>query len=254
MLNRILILITVFLLNSCSSKQKAVSDSIIKKTNVEKSILIETLNSGLSEEKVVYHSILAGVSDKRPIIIEKWNNNVFRIKQIRETTDKKNRVTKLEFLRNSKLSEYGYFPITKVTYEYTENKIIETSYDKNGETLYVDKHVAHYQSIYHLNKNGFIEKVERISDFKKRDSIWSELNMLPPSKAELEKESKEYQLYYYSEKPIEIEFYKYSYSKLDGIYPVSEDYIVENNYEEKYIYYGIEKGIEQGVKKLLKSE
>ena len=78
--------------------------------------------------------------------------------------------------------------------------------------------------------------------------------MSPPTKAELEEESKEYQLYYYSGKPIEIEFYKYSFTKLDGLYPVSEDYIVEKNYEKKYSYYWIEKGIEEGVEKLLKSE
>ncbi|WP_298903500.1 hypothetical protein [uncultured Psychroserpens sp.] len=223
------------------------------KTSVEKPILIKKTNSDSSEQKVIYHSILVGTYDKRPLIIEKWNNNGSSKKQIRETIDKKNRVTKLEFLRNDKLSEFGYFPIAKVTYEYSENKIIETAYDKYEETLFVDKHVAHYQSIYHLNKNGFIEKVERISDFKKRDSIWSELNMSPPSNAELQEESKEYQLYYYSGKPIEIEFYKYSYSKLDGIYPVSKDYIVEKDYQEKYIFYWMERGVEQGVKKL-KSE
>lgn len=245
---------TVFLLQSCSSKKEVVSNSAKTETSVDTPILIEKLDSDSSKQRVVYHSILTGTNDKRPIIIEEWNNNASSNKQIRETIDKKNRVTKLEFLRNSKLSEYGYFPITKVTYKYTENKIIETSYDKNEETLYVDKHIAHYQSIYHLNKNGFIEKVERISDFKKRDSIWSELNMLPPSKVDLEEESKKYQLNYYNGKPIEIEFYKYSYSKLDGIYPVSEDYIVEKNYEEKYFYYWIEKGVEQGVERLLKSE
>ena len=38
--------------------------------------------------------------------------------------------------------------------------------------------------------------------------------MLPPSIADLEEESKNYQLNYYNGKPIEIEFYKYSYFKL----------------------------------------
>lgn len=244
---------TLILLSSCSSKKKAVSNSAINEAKVEIPITNKS-NSDSSAQNVIYHSILTGINDKRPIIIERWNNKVHSKKQIRETIDNKNRVTQLEFLRNGKLSEFGYFPIAKVTYEYTENKIVETTFDKHEETLYVDKYVAHYQSIYHLNKKGFIEKVERISNFEKRDSIYAELNMSPPTKAELEEESKEYQLYYYSEKPIEIEFYKYSFTKLDGLYPVSEDYIVEKNYEKKYSYYWIEKGIEEGVEKLLKSE
>lgn len=244
---------TLFLLGSCSSKKKAISNSTINERKVEIPINNE-FNLDSSAQNVIYHSFLTGTNDKRPIIIERWKNKDYSKKQIRETIDNKNRVTQLEFLRNGKLSEFGYFPIAKVTYEYAENKIIETTFDKYKETLYVDKYVAHYQSIYHLDKNGFIEKVERISDFEKRDSIYAELNISPPSKAELEQESKEYQFHYYSGKPIEIEFYKYSFTKLDGLYPVSEDYIVEKNYEKKYSYYWIEKGIEEGVEKLLKSE
>lgn len=244
----------MFLLNSCSSKQKVNSNSIKTKTNTEQPKIIKEPTFYTSKQEVFYHSILTGYNDKRPVLIEKWNNNNFSQKQIREIIDKKNRVIQLEFLRNNKLSEYGYFPIAKVTYEYTENKIIETSYDKYGETLYVDKHVAHYQSVYYLNKKGFIERVERISDFEKRDSVWEELNMKPPSRTELEEESKKYQVTYYTGKPIEIEFYKYSYYKFDGVYPVSEDYVVGKNYKKKYAFYLIDKGIEQGVKKLLKSE
>ncbi len=214
--------------------------------------LILFLSPFVAQEHVVYHRIYIGNNMDKPVVIDAWNNNSGK-KQIRETFDDKNRVTKIEFLRNGELTEFGNFPVAKVTYEYDGNKIIETTFDKHEQNLYVDKHVSHYQSIYYLDQDGFIEKAERISDFETINPVWAELEMQRPSKAALEKESQAYCELFYKDKPLEIEFYRYSFYKLDGVYPISKNYNIETNYEEKYADSWMEKGIEEGVKKLIQS-
>lgn len=196
-------------------------------------------------------------------IIAKENSNLL----IKETIDNENRVVIIEFLRKGKLSEYTNFPIAKVTYEYLEDKIIETLYDKNEKTLYVDKHMCHYKSIYFLDKNKFIKKVDRISDFETVDPVWSDLDMKPPSKNELKKEFDELFKQYYRDKPLEIEFYKYSYYKLNRLFPISENFTIDTtNYGRRitnfrkingkiiadtiYVRSLIEEEIENGIKNL----
>lgn len=211
------------------------------------------VNSCATKEKIAYHRVYTGTYDARPVVVDLWNDSSGD-KLIRETTDEKNRVIKIEFLTQGKLSGHGNFPVAKITYEYQDHKIIETAYDKDEKNLYVDKHASHYKSIYYLDENGFIEKVDRVSDFKTRDPVWKELNMEPPSRADLEKESKDYHTHFYEGRPLEVEFYKYSYYKFNGIYPISKDYKIDSDYENKYMDTWMEIGIEDGIKKLLKSK
>lgn len=212
-------------------------------------LLLACMRTGAAQEKIVYHKIYTGATDTRPVVIDLWNVSEGE-KLIRETVDTNNRVVKLEFLRNGALSGQGRFPIARITYEYDGNKIIETAYDESEQRIYVDKHAAHYQSIYHLDDDGFIGKVERAYDFETIDPVWEELGVERPSRADLEKESEEYYAYFYKDKPLEVEFYKYSYYKLDGVYPVSKDYQLDPDYEGKYLDTWMEGGIEEGVKKL----
>ncbi|WP_040280895.1 hypothetical protein [Psychroserpens damuponensis] len=217
-------------------------------------IVILLLLSGFQDTtpNICYHSIYTGPNDQRPIVVDLWFSNIGK-KLIKETKDSKNRVIQLEFLRDGTYSSFGNFPIAKVTYTYVENTIIETSYDKHGNTIYVDKFGAHYQSIYHLDDNGLIVKAERIYDFDTKDPVWKQLHMKPPTKADLKTEARDYFTEYYANKPLEVEFYKYSYYKLNGVYPVSKDYQLESDYKTKYLDYLIEEGIAIGVHKLLKT-
>jgi hypothetical protein len=206
-----------------------------------------------AEERIVYHRIYTGSNEDRPIVVDSWNDDTGR-KQIRETVDGKNRVKKIEFLRDGELSEYGNFPVALVTYEYIDNTIVETAYDKHEKNIYVDKYAAHYQSIYYLNPDGFIEDVKRISDFETVDPVWVETGIERPTQAQLEQESQEYFDHFYKDKPFEVEFYKYSFHKLDGVYPVSENYSVDTNYEKEYMDTSMEQGIIDGVIKLYQSK
>jgi hypothetical protein len=206
-----------------------------------------------AQQSVVYHEIITGIKEERPIIVTGWNQKKGS-RYIRETIDEHNRVVKLDFIRNGRLVESAWLPIAKITYEYDENMIIETVYDENEKALYVDKHSSHYQTIYYLDKNNYIKKVERISDFETRNPIWKELDIAPTSTEELKKESIAFFKQYYKGKPYEIEFYKYSYYKYDGMYPVGKNFIIEKDFTKKFLNSCIEEEIVKGIAKLKKAK
>src|SRR5690606_2251249 len=69
----------------------------------------------------------------------------------------------LEFLKDNKLFEdYVCYLANKVTFEYYDNKIVETLYQSNEFPVATDCEMW-YKSIYHLNKDNKIESVERYS-------------------------------------------------------------------------------------------
>ena len=210
-----------------------------------------------------------------PVRVYRWNTQDYDTIMnrdrtnllIKEVIDDSNRVKQIEFLRKGKPTDFYDFPISKVTYAYEANKIIETLYDEDGQRLYVDKYVSHYQSIYHLDANNYIENVERKSDLVTRDSVYTELAGEPTPLEELEQDVKYFYERYYKGKPLEVEFYKYSYYKMDGIYPVSRDFTIDTlkyNWQRRnprkkndkivfdtlYIPTLIQEEIENGFKKL----
>lgn len=199
----------------------------------------------------ILHSILTGFSDEQPIIVEKWNvesgNHI-----IRETIDDQNRVIKLEFLRDGELSGAGFFPIAIITYSYTDFTITETAYDETGQNIYVDRHASHYQTIYHLDKEGYIRKADRISDFDTVDPIWEELDMEPTPLADLKEESRQYFEHFYAGKPIDVEYYRYSYHKLNGRYPVSRDYVPKYQGDSIKVWDPIEQEIKKAIERSFK--
>ena len=83
-----------------------------------------------------------------------------------------------------------------------------------------------YKSIYHLNNSNEIEYVERFSIFDFSGMNSDEIKKL-----------KEYlQPEYYLEKAdsdnsLQIEYYYYSFAKMNGIYPVSKNYVFDENDE-----------------------
>jgi hypothetical protein len=203
------------ILASCKSK-KVTNDTPVEKTDT------------------FYHGIELNLRGL-PVRVYRWNmqnyDSIMKRERfnllIKEVIDDSNRVKQIEFLRKGQPTDFYDFPISKVAYDYDKDKIIETLYDEDGNTLFVDKHVSHYQSIYYLDADKYIMDVERTSDLVKRDSVYTELAGGPTPIEELQEDVKYFFERYYKGKPLEVEFYKYSYYKMDGVYPVSKDFTID---------------------------
>ncbi|MFY0672321.1 MAG: hypothetical protein JXQ87_02895 [Bacteroidia bacterium] len=168
--------------------------------------------AGSQTKKILYHKYQPTATGWN---IESWNihandGEVFKLK---ETIDNRGRVVLLEFLKNGELADNPpCFSANRVYFEYVDGKIIEHLFhfdkalDQNCE--------MHFKTIYHLNKSNFIFKMERF--YKPFDS----------AKTTLAKT--------YSDN-LEIEYYYHSFAKMNGIYPVNENYKFKGGY-----YYGDE--------------
>ena len=220
-LNRIKrdIVIVLLLIITSSCKSKNVVDELPIKKNY-----------------TFYHGIELTGGDI-PVRVYKWNtdgyDSIMNSERfnllIKEVIDDNNRVRRIEFLRKGEPTDFYDFPISKVTYDYEKDKIIETLFDTDGQTLFVDKHVSHYRSIYYLDANNYIKNVARESDLVTRDSVYAELAGSPTPVEELEQDVKNFHEQYFKNKPLEVEFYKYSYYKMNGIYPVSKDFVIDSS-------------------------
>lgn len=148
--------------------------------------------------------------------LSKWNikdkNNQWALK---ETIDKQGRVRSLEFLYNTGGATLCYLP-TKVLYEYPEGQIVETLYRGNDVAVANDCEM-HYRKIYNLNE-GYIVSTET---FYKIDSITYPTNEVEETK----KYVSSYEKYEVNDSiNTEIEFYIFSFSKMNGIYPTNKNY------------------------------
>lgn len=176
------------------------------------------------QNKVLYHEFSPTASSWNVL---EWNVEKPEAKgwTIRETLDKNGRVIMLEFLKNGKLiTDNLCYLANRVEFEYQENQIIEILYNSDEELLATDCEMW-YKSIYHLNKNNQIEKIERFSKY----------DFTNISADEIEKWKSEWAPEYRIEKPdstmLQIDYYYHSYAKLSGVYPVSANYeLDENNY------------------------
>lgn len=176
-------------------------------------------------QKILYHEYSPTASDWD--IIE-WNTkkNLEKGFILKEYVDEKGRVTELFFFKdNNLLEEYLCYLPNKVTFEYFEDKIVETLYQSNEFPLATDCEMW-YKSIYHLSKDDEIELVERFSEFD-----FSGMNS-----REIESMKKSLQSEHFiqkadSEQALQIEYYYYSFAKMNGIYPVSKNYVFDKNDE-----------------------
>jgi hypothetical protein len=202
-------------------------------------LILLTLGSSQSngQEKVIYHE--CGETASSYDII-KWNIKDKKNRlALRETIDKKGRVIKLEFLVNHNGGSLCYLPDV-VEYDYQKNIIIEKLF-KGGKEMEATDCEMWYKSIYHLNEKYQIEKIERFSKY----------DFTNVSADEIEKWKTEWAPDYRIEKPdstmLQIDFYYHSFGKMNGVYPVSKNYVLdENNY-----YYGDEpekSSIKNGIK------
>ena len=125
----------------------------------------------------------------------------------------------LEFLKNGELiTDNLYYLANRVKFEYLENQIIETLYDSDQELLATDCEMW-YKSVHYLNKDNQIERIERFSKY----------DFTNISKDEIEKWKTEWAPELRIEKPdsetmLQVDYFYHSFGKMNGIYPVSENF------------------------------
>lgn len=145
---------------------------------------------------------------------------------IKETVDSSNRVAELQFLCNGNLiSDHLCYLPNRVTFEYIENTIVEKAFSGDKPLLGYPCENYH-KSIYYLDSQNIIIKIEREAIVEYADSGSSEIRTFEdnfPFHIALYPDSSEF---------LRLDYYFYSFAKLDGLYPVSKNY----NLAEDYFY------------------
>jgi hypothetical protein len=160
---------------------------------------------------------------------------------LREIVDENGRVKELDFLKNGVLyDDCLCYLANRVTYEYNEGQIVERLFHNDYELLATDCEMP-YKSIYYLDNQNYILKIESFSkyNFSGMDSteIKNWIEWVPTVRVQLPDSSQ-----------LQIDYYYHSFAKMNGVYPVSRNYKFNNDY-----YYGKEPektSIINGLKKL----
>jgi hypothetical protein len=205
-------------------------------------ICIFLVSAGVDKKQhIYYHKYHQTASDWD---IEKWNlsDTAGEKYLLKETVDTSGRVIKLEFLEKGKSAGSLCYLANMVTFSYQGNKIMETLYSDTS-LLYATDCEMHYQTIYHLDKNNFIVKVERLAKY--------DLNNLGGSTLQQWKEWVPEHTTVIADSSSVVDYFYYSYAKMNGIYPVAKTFRLTNDY-----HYGDEperQSIVGGIKKLSKN-
>lgn len=215
-------------------------------------------NSIFSQDKVLFHEYHETTSDWN---IVQWNildtANVVWV--LKEVVDNQGRVIELVFLRNGKIIDDGVcYLATRVEYEYQDRKII-TRFYKADEPMLATDCEGSYMAISHLDEEGYIEKREIFFafDFSNMDSVsieeikryFPEHNIVIPGPVPFDPNI---DFIRWNDIQLSIDYYSLSYAKMNGIYPVSRNYVInegdyyyrdepENALEKAAILNGIEK-------------
>jgi hypothetical protein len=187
-------------------------------------ILTTLINLLFGQEAVVYHSYHETASSWD---IDDWNvpdttNNRWLLK---ETSDSLGRVVLLEFLDNGQPAGHLCYLANRVTFEYKDDRIIETLYSGDEELLATDCEMP-YRTVYYLDSVGYILKAENFAKY--------DLTGLRPSEIDQWKTwVPEYKLRTIEEeKSLQVDYYYYSYFKMAGIYPVPRSFKHIDNYRD----------------------
>lgn len=194
------------------------------------------------KQHTFYHIYYETASDYNII---KWNigDTTGQEFLVKETVDISGRVTKLEFLDKGQPSSSLCYLANKVTFEYKGDKIIETLY-LSDSIMYATDCEMHYKTIYQLDKHKFIIRVDQFAQY--------DLYNLGGSTLKQWKEwVPEHIILYATKNPLEVDYYRYSFTKLNGIYPVSKNFKL--NIEHSYGDEPERQSILTGVKKLWKN-
>ena len=159
---------------------------------------------------------------------------------IKETVDSLNRVIELEFLNSGMLytGQLCYLA-NRVTFDYIGNTIVEKTYSGN-KALLGNPCQNYHKKVYFLDSQRFITKIEMYAEFDFIDMDSVEISDFKASFSDFEILFQDSSIYF------RVDYYYHSFAKLNGIYPVSENYNIVEDY-----YYGnepetssIKKGLE----------
>lgn len=203
-------------------------------------IALGLLSCNRNIETILYHEYSPTASSWDVI---EWNTSKPIDKNwiIKEIVDRKGRVIELQFLKDGKLIEDPLcYLANKVKFEYTKTSIVEILYHFDEEIIATECEMK-YKTIYHLDNNKYIHKIESFAkyDFEGLDSVeianWHQ--WVP-----------EYSMVSADSVDAQIEYYYHSFAKFKELYPISKNYKLDrSNY-----YFGSEpeeKSISKGIKK-----
>lgn len=174
-----------------------------------------------SKPKTLYHKYYQTASDWN---IVTWNlpDTTGEPFLLKETVDKQGRVIMLEFLEKGQPSGSLCYLANRVTFEYQQNKIIETLYISDS-LMYATDCEMHYKRIYHLDSENYILKVEQFAQY--------DMNNLGTSTLQHWKEwVPEHTVTDNTKNQLRVDYYNYSYAKMIGIYPVSRNFKLSDDY------------------------
>ena len=178
----------------------------------------------VEKSKVLYHRYSETASDWN---ILNWNitDTLGEEFILRETVDNYGRVIKLEFLDKGKPAGSLCYLANKVTFNYNENKIIENLY-LDDSLIYATDCEMPYKTIYHLDSGNFITKEELFAHY--------DLNNLGNSTLQQWKKwVPQHTVIDTLKTQLRVDYYDYSYAKMNGIYPVSKNFILSKDYPDE---------------------
>jgi len=199
---------------SCTSEGKRNQANVV--------IPKDTINSN-GQDKISYHN--CRITDPGDFIVEKWNAPKDSLSRayIKETSDSKGRVIELKFLLDNSFDytvECGGCKWLK--YEYpNDSTIIEYTLDEQGKQVVEFFCDVPYKTIYHLSKDQkLVLGIE--NKFLVDTAFYLKLGKsLKELDAELQKAEMD-------KSPSIVSSYIKSFNKLNGIFPVTKDFKLNN--------------------------
>lgn len=196
------------------------------------------LCSWAQAQTVLYHEYTSTASDWD---IVQWNtpdtNSEWRL---REHVDIAGRVIMLEFLHNDSLNDRTLcYLASKVVYNYTDTSIIELLFQNNLPIVNNECDLYH-KTIYHIDRDNYIKYVEIFA-------LYDTTVLSPKEVVYMQQYIPPHSIYYPDSSQMTVDYYYYSYAKMNGIYPVSKNYKVvpdsdhSNEPEQTSINKGIDK-------------
>ncbi|MGV3529435.1 MAG: hypothetical protein ACO1OO_11115 [Flavisolibacter sp.] len=201
-------------------------------------LLLLTSSCNVEKNTVLYHKYYQSASD--------WNIVAWNLRDttgerflLRETVDKKGRVIMLEFLENDSLSGSLCYLANKIKFDYSKNAIVETLF-LGDSLMYATDCEMHYKTIYHLDRENYLTTSEQFARYDLENLGGSTLEQwkqwVPP-----------HIIIDTTNNPLRIDYYTYSFAKMNGIYPVSRNFKLSDDYpdgeepERQSIFNGLQK-------------
>ena len=197
-------------------------------------------NSCIAQKLHTYYHKYSPTASDYDIVQWKLSDTTRQNFLLKETVDNKGRVIKLEFLNKALPGSSLCYLADKVIFKYQGRQIIETLY-LSDTLMYATDCEMYYKSIYQLDRRNFITRIDRFAKYNL-------LNLGGSSLKQWKELVPEHIILNSRVTPLQIDYYRYSYAKLNGIYPASKNFELADEH-----YYGDEperKLIVTGLRKL----